>query len=164
MFHRMRLTAMLGAGAAMLAACAGPEAGGGPMRGASSPAATTAAAPAALAPAAPAPAAPAAAPGTAGTRFDGRYVGPADLTFSRGSVCGPQRVERSLVVQNGQARYAVDRNIVATGPVNPDGSLSLRAETSSTTSVTGRIEGGTFTGAFRSGQCGRSLSLRRTAG
>lgn len=107
-------------------------------------------------------AAPAAA-GPAGTRFDGRYTGPAIQTMSRNNQCGPQQIAQALMVEQGQARYVVDRprNIIATGQVQADGSVHLTSDSGGNNTVTGRIEDGVFTGDYRSTACGRSLSLRR---
>jgi hypothetical protein len=60
----------------------------------------------------------AAAPAAVGTRFDGRYVGPAVLTNSRSNACGAQQQTRSITVVNGNATYIVDqyRNTVADRP------------------------------------------------
>lgn len=113
----------------------------------------------------PAPVAGAAAPAAtaAVARFDGRYAGFADQTMSRSSICGPQRITRTLTVTGGQARYVVDepRNIVATGAVGEDGSVRLVSDAGGNNSVSGRIENGVFTGEYRSTTCGRSLSLRK---
>ncbi|MBK1658670.1 hypothetical protein CKO45_10545 [Paracraurococcus ruber] len=109
-----------------------------------------------------APAAPVAA-GPAGTRLDGRYAGRGDLTASRSSVCGPQQINRSLVVANGEGRLVIDqaRNDIAVGPVSADGIVTLHSPTGRGTTVAGRIENGVFTGEQRGTQCTRSLSLRK---
>jgi len=130
--------------AAMLAACAQP--------GGETPAAAAVA--------------PAAAPGPAGTRFDGRYTGVADQTFSRSRDCGPLQINQALMVRDGNARYVIDRsrNIIALGPVQADGSVRMTSDAGGNNTVTGKIEGGTFTGEFRSTGCGRSISLKKPAG
>ena len=48
-------------------------------------------------------AASASGPGPAGTRFDGRYTGPSNLTVGRGNACGSQTGTRTVTVRNGVA-------------------------------------------------------------
>ena len=105
----------------------------------------------------------AAPPAAVGTRFDGRYVGPAVLTNSRSNACGPQQQRRSITVVNGNATYIVDehRNLVVTGPVQRDGSVALTGATDLSSRVQGRMQDGSFSGEFLSSACVRSLELRR---
>jgi len=101
--------------------------------------------------------------GPAGARFDGRYTGVADQTMNRNSTCGPQQIPQALMISNGNARYVVDRtrNIIATGPVQADGSITLTSDAGGNNTVTGKVENDVFTGNYRSTGCGRSLSLRK---
>lgn len=105
----------------------------------------------------------AAPPAAVGTRFDGRYVGSGTLTMSRAPECGAQTQTRSITVVNGNATYVVDqvRNIIVTGQVQPDGSVSMAGTTDSSSRVIGRIQGREFRGDFQSRTCSRSLVLRR---
>jgi hypothetical protein len=107
----------------------------------------------------------AAPPAAIGTRFDGRYVGFVVLTNGRSYVCGGQQQLRSITVVNGNATYVVDqyRNIVVTGPVQPDGTVSLTGGTDLSSRVQGRIQDGRFSGEYISSACVRSLELRRRA-
>ncbi len=98
--------------------------------------------------------------GPAGTRFDGRYVGPANLTTSGRAACGAPVQTRSMTVQNGVARMVVGTTSqTISAPVGADGSVSIAGETV----IRGRIENGVFTGTQQSQSCGRNLSLTRQA-
>jgi hypothetical protein len=68
-------------------------------------------------------------------------------------------------VVNGNATYVVDqhRNIVVTGPVQPDGAVALTGATDLSSRVQGRIQDRTFAGEYVSSACVRSLELRRAA-
>lgn len=114
-------------------------------------------------PAATARAVSAAPPAAVGTRFDGRYTGSGVLTNSRNNNCGAQQQTRSVVVVNGNASYVVDqdRNIVVSGPVQSDGSVSLTSATDLSSRVEGRFQDRAFTGEYRSYSCVRTLDLRR---
>jgi hypothetical protein len=105
----------------------------------------------------------AAPPAAVGTRFDGRYVGPAVLTNSRSNACGAQQQRRSITVVNGNVTYVVDqyRNLVVTGPVQRDGSVELVGATDLSSRVQGRMQDGSFSGQFVSSACVRSLDLHR---
>ncbi len=108
----------------------------------------------------------AAPPAAVGTRFDGRYVGTGTLSASRATECGAQTQNRSITVLNGNATYVVDqiRNIIVTGPVQPDGAVSLTGTSDSSSRVTGRIQGREFRGEYASRTCVRQLLLRRGGG
>ena len=115
-------------------------------------------------PTTPAQQAAAAAPSPAGTRFDGRYVGPNNLTVSRGSACGAQSFNYVITVQNGNASVLFDRarNLGAAGPVQADGSFSMQPTNRASDMIfTGRIAGGRMTGEARGQQCSRTFELRR---
>jgi len=101
-------------------------------------------------------------PAAVGTRFDGRYVGTGTLTVSRGSVCGPQSMPRSITVVNGNATFVIDQNrgASASGAIQADGSVSMASQQEATT-VTGRFQGGAFNGEMRGTACTRTLQLRR---
>lgn len=108
-------------------------------------------------------AASASGPGPAGTRFDGRYSGPSNLTVGRGNACGSQTGTRTITVRNGVAAMVYDslQGRSASGPVQADGSVTLRGESDLNTGITGRFANGRFTGELRSGQCVRALNLPR---
>ncbi len=106
----------------------------------------------------------AAAPSPAGTRYDGRYVGPNNLTVSRGSVCGPQSFTYVITVLNGNANILFDRprNYGAAGPIQADGSFTLQPTNRGSDMIfTGRIANGRMTGDARGGPCTRTFDLRR---
>lgn len=106
----------------------------------------------------------AAAPAPAGNRFDGRYTGVGTLTYSRGSACGPQTLNRSVTVVNGNATFIIDgnRGSSATGAIQADGTVTMTS-TQEATSVSGRFQGNAFTGEMRATTCHRTLELRRGA-
>ena len=89
-------------------------------------------------------------------RFDGRWIGRFTLGSSSAHGCaGTHR--RGMVVQNGVAAITDDRsrNSTATGEIQPDGRVMLRASNSETTLLYGRFAGGSFTGIMEAGGAGR---------
>jgi hypothetical protein len=101
-------------------------------------------------------------------QFDGVYAGTQTLTETSSvinySQCLKGPFKRKLVVKDGRATYVFNPTYqgLVTGIVDADGDVSGNAaEPAGGVDLSGRIEGGAFTGEIWSLYCTYSLQLKR---
>lgn len=111
--------------------------------------------------AAPPPAAPRAA-ASAPSSFDGTWRGTGTLVSRGGTSCSEPTQTGTMRVAGGQAQleFGSRTGERLSGPVRPDGSLSLQA---GARMFRGQFTGDSFTGSYIDPRCPREWTMRRQA-